>query len=592
MIPQEFIERVLESTDLLELFRSHGVEVKKTGSNFMARCPFHNEKTPSLSISPHKNVYYCFGCGAKGNALTFLKEKEGLNFVESIHHLAAHLGLEVPDDQNFSREEFLIHKRKKEEILNYLQRAALFYYHTLKNTPAAIDYCKSRGLSGITLQKFGVGFAPNSWKALSFVFPDYHTNPHLLSSGLVIEKEGKRYDRFRNRLIIPILDKEGKVIAFGARVIGEGEPKYLNSPESVVFEKGKEWFGFYHAQKAMHQKDCAIVCEGYLDVMMLNQYGIENALATLGTATTAFHVRQLLRYVNKIYFAFDGDSAGQKAAFRALYNALPELLDSKRLFFIFFPENEDPDSFVRQKGKAGFEELFKNALPFSAFFFNHFEKLYDLKTPETRAQFLEAVAEPLSLLVDAPLLKSQLVKEIAARTFFKEEEVWAKLKISQNSVPAGEKSIFPKNSPQIKEGEGELKTPRRDSASSFQYRLQNYWRGLLECVMMVPELHEKDLTKDLLKWMDAHPGEGEDYALLDWMLHHFPELPPLGTPLAEHYKKVRKNLDSGVGGFSTPDEYVENFPRLIDNLKKIVEEQSQKQSQNLKILKKMEVDRG
>lgn len=614
MIPKEFIDRVIENTDLLDLFRTYGVEVKKTGSNFMARCPFHNEKTPSLSISPSKNVYYCFGCGAKGNAVSFLREKEGLNFVESIHKLAERLGLEVPQTQHWQKEEYQQQQhfiQEKKAILECLKRASCFYYQQLKTSPIAIDYCKSRQMVGLTAKKFQIGYAPNSWNALSLVFEDYANNPYLIKAGLVIEKEnGKRYDRFRHRLMIPILNQQEEVVAFGARILEEGEPKYLNSPETLVFTKGKELFGWHSAQKSMHEKNCAILCEGYLDVMMLNQYGIHNVLASLGTATTEEHIRKLLRYVQKIIFAFDGDLAGQKAAWRALENALPALSDSKRLFFVFLPENEDPDSFVRHFGKEAFEELCQNAVPFSAFFFQHFENLYDLKTPETRAQFLENAAKPLALL-GAPLLQSQLVKEVANKTYFKEEEVWKKIKTYENQNVTNKtsqtysKKYAHHNSPSkahnvphhraysenVYEAEylyntyfdanlsssnhaHTLKAPRKTPKN-----LNAFWRAFLECLIAQPVLIENDNTQLLANWMDENKLENSlDYSFLRLILNNKIKIAqtikePQGwmnfvqnTPFEAHFQTLFHHLQNGAGQFNSPDDYFTRWESLLENL--------------------------
>ncbi len=529
-IPKHFLEDLIERTDLVDFFESQGVHLKKSGTSYMARCPFHNEKTPSFSVVPAKHFYHCFGCGQSGDAIRFLREKNGYTFLEAVKYLADRLGLEIPDERKFSpmeRQRYQAAKDKKTRILLTLKKAATFYYQNLKNADIAKNYCKNRGLTGLTAQHFGIGFSPDSWNGLAQIFPDYERNQDLIDAGLVkINERGGRFDFFRARLMIPILNAQGEVIGFGARVLRKEDEKkggkYINSPETAVFEKGKELFGLCQAQKALAAENCAIVCEGYLDVMMLNQHGILNTLAALGTAITSFHIRKLLRYVDKIIFSFDGDAAGRKAAWRALDNALPELRDSKRIFFVFLPEGEDPDSFVRQHGKEAFEDFLKNAEALSSFLLRHFEEEYGLDSPESRAQFLSAIKGYLAKIA-APLLKSQLIKSVAERTFFKEEEVQSAVDAASASLAAREEppqfsmdNFSPFDSFDAAPADFESSDVVRQRKND---NLSNYWHGLLKSILMNPQNIEEAKTSALPQWMDENPNESSmDFLLLSLLL--------------------------------------------------------------------------
>src|SRR5690349_16479774 len=389
MIPQEFIQSLLGRVDIVDVIDRH-VKLKKAGANFQALCPFHNEKSPSFSVSPSKQFYHCFGCGAHGNAIGFLMEYSGLAYPEAIRALAETVGMQVPETRG--RPE----RPGAAEAPGLVQRMmdALSYYRAqLKKSKAAIDYLKGRGLSGEIAARYGLGFAPDGWQNLEAVFPDYG-DAALKDTGLVIdseaegEKKSRRYDRFRDRVMFPILDARGNVIGFGGRVIGEGEPKYLNSPETPLFEKGRELYGLYQARRAIRDANQVIVVEGYMDVVALAQHGVENAVATLGTATTPIHVAKLLRMADNVVFCFDGDKAGRKAAWRALEVSLPVLADGKVVSFLFLPPEDDPDSFVRREGKAAFAAAVAAAKPLSQFLFGELAARVDMATEEGRARFL------------------------------------------------------------------------------------------------------------------------------------------------------------------------------------------------------------
>ncbi len=430
MIPDSFIQELLNRVDIVDLIDGY-VRLKKAGANFVACCPFHNEKTPSFSVSPGKQFYHCFGCGAHGTAIGFLMEYSGLGFVDAVKELAARVGMPVPED-DIRRPHSGTSRVSLSEIM---ARAARYYYEQLKRSDKAIAYLKKRGLSGEIAQKFGIGYAPEEWQNLGTVFEDY-TQTELQTVGLVIRNDqGRLYDRFRDRVMFPIISQAGEVIAFGGRVIGEGEPKYLNSPETPLFEKGQEVFGLPQARTALREKNTVIVVEGYMDVVALAQHGIGNVVATLGTATTARHVRKLLRQVDRIAFCFDGDAAGRKAAWRALENTLEALPEQKSVGFVFLPEPEDPDSFVRSQGVAAFERLVAEALPLSEFLMRELAARCDMTSAEGRAN-LVADAKPLLNRLQTPFLRLQLIKRLAEASGFSQAEVERLCGLSPVARPA------------------------------------------------------------------------------------------------------------------------------------------------------------
>lgn len=417
MIPESFIEELLHRIDVVDLIDGY-VPLKKAGANFAACCPFHNEKSPSFTVSPSKQFYHCFGCGAHGTAIGFLMEYSGLGFIEAISELCQRAGMQVPDDDGWKTR----NQPKLAELTEIMARAAKFYYEELKRSDKAIAYLKRRGVSGEIAQRFCIGYAPEGWQNLGAAFDDY-TISELQLAGLVVKNEqGRLYDRFRDRIMFPIISQKGEVIAFGGRVLGEGEPKYLNSPETPLFEKGREVFGLPQARAALREKDAAIVVEGYLDVVALAQHGIGNAIATLGTATTAVHVQKLLRQVDRIVFCFDGDEAGRKAAWRALENSLEALPEKKSIGFVFLPEADDPDSFVRQFGAEAFERLIVQATPLSEFLLRELAANCDMSSAEGRAH-LVARAKPLLGRLQTPLLRLQLVKRLAEISGYSQPEV-------------------------------------------------------------------------------------------------------------------------------------------------------------------------
>ena len=421
-IPQSFIQELLARVDVVDVVGKY-VQLKKGGANFMGLCPFHGEKSPSFSVSPAKQFYHCFGCGANGNAIGFLMEHTGMNFVEAVKDLAAQVGLQVPEDDVSPQErERAAQQRKKQATLtDVLEKAAKAYQKDLKASPRAVDYLKRRGLTGQIAKAFGLGYAPEGWRHLASVFPDY-SEPLLVESGLVIEHEeekgqdgeAKRYDRFRDRIMFPIRNVKGECIGFGGRVLDKGEPKYLNSPETPVFSKGRELYGLFEARTAIRQHGYALVTEGYMDVVALAQLGFANAVATLGTACTPDHVHKLFRFTDAVVFSFDGDAAGRRAARKALDAALPLATDTRSVKFLFLPPEHDPDSYIREHGADAFAAFVQQALPLSRFLIDAASADCDLATAEGRAR-LSSQAHPLWNALPDGALKRQLLGELAQK---------------------------------------------------------------------------------------------------------------------------------------------------------------------------------
>ncbi|MDR0634218.1 MAG: DNA primase [Azoarcus sp.] len=420
MIPQPFIQDLLARVDIVDVIGRH-LTLKKSGANYFARCPFHGEKSASFSVSPTKQFYHCFGCGVHGTAIGFLMAYSGLSFTEAVRELARDAGMQVPsDDRNTGRRD-----DSHERLVELMSTAAKFYRETLGRSPEAVAYLKRRGLSDAVAERFGIGFAPDGPLPLQRIFPDYRDNKLLSTAGMVIDNEqGRRYDRFRHRIMFPIHDRRGRIIAFGGRILDSGEPKYLNSPETPLFEKGRELYGLFLAQKAIREAGFALVVEGYMDVVALAQFGMENAVATLGTATTPHHIQALLRQTDRIVFCFDGDAAGRRAAWRALENALEALRDDVTLSFLFLPPEHDPDTFIREKGVDALREAAAHAAPLARFLLDSLGQDCDTASAEGRARLVHE-ARPLITRIPAAaaILRLQLLKAIAGMSHLTQAEV-------------------------------------------------------------------------------------------------------------------------------------------------------------------------
>ena len=497
-IPQSFIQELINRTDVVEVVGRY-VQLKKGGANYMGLCPFHGEKSPSFSVSPTKQFFHCFGCGKNGNAIGFLMEHGGMSFIEAVKDLAQSYGLQVPeDDADPAERQRAQQQRQRQATLNeVLEKAGESYRKHLKSSSQAVDYLKGRGLSGEVAKLFGLGYAPDGWRNLASVFTDYQ-DALLVESGLVISheesgEEDKRYDRFRDRIMFPIRNVKGECIGFGGRVLGDGTPKYLNSPETPVFSKGRELYGLFEARTALREAGYVLVTEGYMDVVALAQLGFPNAVATLGTACTTDHVQKLFRFTDSVVFSFDGDAAGRRAARKALDGALPFATDTRNVKFLFLPDEHDPDSFVRTYGTDAFSRMVSDATPLSRFVMEVARDGCDIDTAEGRALFA-AQAKPLWLAMPEGVLKTQLLKELADTVGIGQHELqrlWLATTPSgaPNAKQASSKSGFANTGTWTRSGNNKRPPPiginlrskapsRHDRALQILFADMQQWDGL------------------------------------------------------------------------------------------------------------------
>jgi len=505
VIPDSFKQELLHRVDIVDVIERY-VPLKKGGANYSACCPFHSEKTPSFTVSPAKQFYHCFGCGVHGNAISFLIEYQGLGYVEAVKDLAESVGMKMP--------EFEPRTKKSEsgpDLYAIMEQACDFYREQLKTSPGAVEYLKGRGLTGKIAARFGIGYAPDGWQNLERVFPDY-AGGALKDAGLVIDGEGgRRYDRFRDRIMFPILNQRGSVIAFGGRVLGEGEPKYLNSPETALFEKGRELYGLSQARPAIRATGRVIVVEGYMDVTALAQHGVEYAVATLGTATSPVHVQKLLRQSDEVVFCFDGDAAGRKAAWHALEVSLPYLADNKAVRFLFLPPEHDPDSFVREKGSQAFEKKISEARPLSEFLLDELKGRVDSGTAEGRSRLVHE-AKPLLQKLSAPALRLQLLTALAEAAEMGREDAARIMDI------------------RVARGHDPRPAPARGAARASQLPQRKREHKLLQCLLAKPAL-VAGLPQAML---DAGTFEGRMLIAVADFFRRSPQAQ--GGELIEHFK--------------------------------------------------------
>ena len=492
MIPNDFIQTLLSRVDIVEVIDPH-LPLKKAGANYVACCPFHNEKSPSFTVSPSKQFYHCFGCGAHGTAIGFLIEYSGMSFPEAVADLARGVGLDVPRVTAPGAE---ARRDEAEDLSGLMLEAAKRYRAALKDSPRAIEYLKARGLTGEIAAHFGIGYAEDGWQPLG-AMPGY-ADKGMETAGLVITGDGgKRYDRFRDRIMFPIHDGGGRVIGFGGRVLDKGEPKYLNSPETPLFSKGRELYGLFQARQPIRAAGRVIVVEGYMDVVALAQHGVEYAVATLGTATTPAHVQKLFRLTDTIVFCFDGDAAGRRAAWRALENTLALLADGKNARFLFLPDGEDPDDYIRQRGKAAFEALVEAATPLSDFLLAELAQRYPPRSAEGRAALVNA-AKPLLAQITAPVLATLLRRGLAELAGLREADMDSLLPVARAVATAPVRT-----------------RPQRTAPSLL--------RGILQCVLLEPDLtHRFDVPEPV-----GAGAEGD--ALAAVVAHCRASAPPLTT---------------------------------------------------------------
>jgi len=418
MIPESFIQEVLNRIDVVDIVDQR-VKLKKAGANYVACCPFHQEKSPSFTVSPSKQFYHCFGCGAHGSAISFLMEYEGLTFIESIQSIASQLGLSVPNEQTTSKSD------KSDYLIleQALMQANQFYKKNLRASKEAIHYLKNRGVSGEIAKQFQIGFANQEWQGLQQVFKNYD-DAILQSAGLVQKNEaGKLYDRFRNRIMFPIFNAKDNIIGFGGRVIhADDTPKYYNSPETPLFKKSYELYGLSQSKKGIRDEQNILIVEGYMDVISLHQHGVQNAVATLGTATTVYHLKKLIRYSKKITFCFDGDNAGIEAAWKALNTAVEILEDDLEFYFMFLPEGEDPDTYIRNHSLDDFKKMINQATPLSDFIIKRLTSNNDLNSQENKIKFINNF-EPIYKKMSSPKYKIFLLKRVSELIHLSQVEI-------------------------------------------------------------------------------------------------------------------------------------------------------------------------
>ncbi|ENQ1530961.1 DNA primase [Vibrio parahaemolyticus] len=556
-IPRSFIDDLLARLDIVDIIDAR-VKLKKKGKNFGACCPFHNEKTPSFSVSQEKQFYHCFGCGAHGNAIDFMMEFERLEFVEAIEELASYLGLDVPREQrsggggqfNSGPQASSSEKRSLYDLMGSI---AQFYRNQLKqpSSKVAIEYLKDRGLSGEIVQKFGIGYVADEWDLVRKNFGQNKDNQDMLvTGGMLIENDkGNRYDRFRGRIMFPIRDRRGRVIGFGGRVLGEGTPKYLNSPETPIFHKGKELYGLYEVLQAHREPAQILVVEGYMDVVALAQYGVDYSVASLGTSTTGDHIQMLFRQTNTVVCCYDGDRAGKEAAWRALENALQFLKTGNTLKFLFLPDGEDPDSYVRKYGKAAFEQQIEQATPLSSYLFDNLIELHQINLGNNEGKSaLRAYASALIDKIPDPYFQELLEKLLDERTGFDNRLRQPRKKISETR-PQPHKEI--------------KRTPMREVIALL---IQNP-----SYAQMVPDLSS---VRDL-----SIPGLSLFADVLDKCQAH----PHINTgQLLEHWRNSQNEaLLSRLASWDIPLDEDNQEEIFLDSLDKIIAQCVEKQIENL-----------
>ncbi|ALR93208.1 MULTISPECIES: DNA primase [Vibrio] len=558
-IPRSFIDDLLARLDIVDIIDAR-VKLKKKGKNYGACCPFHNEKTPSFSVSQEKQFYHCFGCGAHGNAIDFLMEFDRLEFVEAIEELASYLGLDVPREQRSGGNGSFqsgpqASSSEKRNLYDLMGSIAQFYRNQLKQpaSKVAIEYLKDRGLSGEIVQKFGIGYVADEWDLVRKNFGQNKENQDMLvTGGMLIENDkGNRYDRFRGRVMFPIRDRRGRVIGFGGRVLGDGTPKYLNSPETPIFHKGKELYGLYEVLQAYREPPQILVVEGYMDVVALAQYGVDYSVASLGTSTTSDHLQVLFRQTSTVVCCYDGDRAGREAAWRAMENALPYLTDGRQLKFMFLPDGEDPDSYIRQNGKQAFEQQVSNAMPLSEFMFSSLTQQVDMSTKEGMAK-LSTLAVPLIDKVPGGTLRLYLRELLGRRLGLVDER-----QLQQLISKQGKEDKRPQPHKEIK------RTPMREVIALL---IQNP-----QYVSMVPDLTS---VRDL-----PIPGLSLFVDVLDKCQAH----PHINTgQLLEHWRNSQnETLLSRLASWDIPLDEDNQEEIFLDSLDKIIAQCVEKQIENL-----------
>lgn len=545
-IPQDFIDDLVQRADIVEIVGSR-VPLTKAGREYKARCPFHSEKTPSFWVSPQKGFYHCFGCGAHGTALGFLMEFERLDFPVAVEELARSVGVEVPRTDG--------ERTSTEPLFTVLEKAAHIFRQALRDHPVAIDYLKDRGLDGETAREFGIGYAPAGWDTLLASLGTSETDrQHLLTAGLVIARDtGGFYDRFRERIMFPIRDTRGRVIAFGGRIIGSGEPKYLNSPETPLFHKGRELYGLYEARRAERNFERMLVVEGYMDVVMLAAHGIRNAVGTLGTATTTEHLRRLFGVTGEIVFCFDGDRAGRDAAWRALQTSLPLLQDGRQVRFLLLPDNEDPDSLVRREGAEAFTRRIGTAMPLSQFMIDSLSRDLKLDNLADKAS-LTALAKPLLAQLPTGVYRELLTGELARCVGLPRNRLEELMAGGSAQTPANEPKPAQRS---VRPAQSRDAAKRRGSLSRQAISLLLHYPDVANQVPLPDALRTADLRGlELLRELHglASSRSGVGTAVLLERFRDRSELPHLAQLLAE---------EQLIGAEEVSTEFADCLERLV-----------------------------
>ena len=512
LIPDSFIEELLGRIDIVDVIERR-VPLKRAGREFQACCPFHDEKTPSFTVSPQKQFYHCFGCGEHGSAIGFLMNFEGLEFVDAVEDLARQAGLEVP-------REAVRAARPSADLYDVLESASTFYQNQLKSSPEAIDYLKKRGLSGEISRYFEIGYAPPGWDKLSKdLAADDHGKSLLKRGGMLSEGKSGEYDKFRHRIMFPIHDRRGRVIGFGGRALDDDGPKYLNSPETELFHKGRELYGLYLARKSQARLDRILVVEGYMDVVALAQFGFLNCVATLGTATTGDQAELLFRASDEVIYCFDGDRAGRKAAWRALEATLPRLREGRQAHFLFLPDGEDPDTMVRKLGEEKFSIELDKAQPLSGFFFDHFTKAVDMASMDGRAKLVDQ-ARPLMEKIPQGVFRDMMFSRLALLAQHRIEDRRGDKASQPKSRPAAAKPAQQRTlmrmalahlvqNPSLAAAAGNLDAFDGCDIAGFEI-----YRELIDFCLKSPNM----TTAQLLELWYDHPAQSHLNTLATWQL--------------------------------------------------------------------------
>ena len=532
LIPQHFIDDLITRADIVEVL-GRRIQLKKAGREFKACCPFHDEKTPSFTVSPAKGFYHCFGCGEHGTALSFLMKYDHMDFVDAVESLAGMMGIDVPREENQRP------ARRYDELFQLMQQVEKHYQEELKKHPPAVEYLKARSIDGATAKRFAIGFAPSGWSHLLDRFgTSKEATDRLLALGLIIRKDnGKHYDRFRERIMFPIRDSRGRCIGFGGRVLGQEEPKYLNSPQTVLFHKGSELYGLYEARQALRNIERLVIVEGYMDVVGLARHGIDFAAATLGTATTDEHLKRLFRVSDEVHFCFDGDRAGRAAAWRALETALPQIREGRQIRFVFLPEGQDPDSYVQTNAAAGFEKAMDEALELSEYFVEELASQVDMESLDGRARLAE-LAKPLVGRIPPGVYRELLIERLAESVGLAAPKLQAIL----DQDPA-----TPAPAPR-RQGLGGLRHQSRPSAAK-----PSIVRRAISLLLNDPEAADKldieqlagvtkpgiELLRDLIETVQAEPNMTTAGLLERWRTHeegrHLGKLAAVELPDSEDF---------------------------------------------------------